>query len=38
MTINAEFDSITVNYIPIKSIIDSESSQIDVSKSFYVAH
>jgi DNA-directed RNA polymerase len=38
LTINTDLDSITVKYIPVKSIIDSEISKIDVSQSSYLAH
>lgn len=38
ITISTDTDIITVKYIPIKKIIDSEISQINVSKSTYLAH
>jgi DNA-dependent RNA polymerase len=38
ITINTELDSITIKYIPIKKIIDSKITQIDVSQSTYIAH
>jgi DNA-dependent RNA polymerase len=37
ITIKTDFDSISFKYIPINKIIDSEISQINVSKSSYLA-